>query len=280
MIKVLKAGFFTSIQDRGRFGYQHFGVPVSGAMDQKAFKLANSLVGNLMDKAVLECTLLGPKLKFLENATIAITGATMHSTLDGESILMNQPIYIEKGSILELGKTISGVRTYLAIKGGFISEVVMNSQSMYQNMTKSKNISNADSIDFPVEESKILKQYAKIKVENIHIKDTMLEVYKGPEFDSLNKKQQALLFTKPFTISKFNNRMAYRLNEPITNNIKPIITSLVMPGTVQLTPSGSLIILHRDCQTTGGYPRILQLKDTALNILAQKKIDDVINLTL
>jgi len=276
MIKVLKAGFFISIQDNGRFGYQHFGVPVSGAMDKKAFHLANSLVGNQKDKAVLECTLIGPKLEFHENAIIAITGATISITIDGQPTTMNQPLYIEKGSILELGKTTKGFRSYIAIRGGMISQVVMDSQSMYQHITKTTMVVKGDSINYPLLKIDMPKRYAKIKVENTYIQHEVLEVYEGPEFHYLNAKQQHTIFEMQFTISKFNNRMAYRLNESIKNTIKPIITSLVIPGTVQLTPSGRLIILHRDCQTTGGYPRILQLKVTALNVLAQKKTDDVI----
>ena len=97
-----------------------------------------------------------------------------------------------------------------------------------------------------------------------------IEVLKGPEFELLTKKQQKQLLSNKFTISKDNNRMAYQLVEILANNIKPIITSLVLPGTVQLTPSGKLIVLMRDCQTTGGYPRVLQLKEYSIDVLSQK----------
>ena len=97
-----------------------------------------------------------------------------------------------------------------------------------------------------------------------------MEVFKGPEFEYLTLEQQAQLFNNKLTISNLNNRMAYQFKEPLKNNLNPIITSQVLPGTVQLTPSGNLIVLMRDCQTTGGYPRILQLKETSINVLSQK----------
>ena len=109
---------------------------------------------------------------------------------------------------------------------------------------------------------------------------TEIDVFKGPEFHLLSKNQQEFLINSQFTISKDNNRMAYQLSEILENNLESIITSLVLPGTVQLTPSGKLIILMRDCQTTGGYPRVLQLKESAISVLAQKLTGNPINFRL
>ena len=102
-----------------------------------------------------------------------------------------------------------------------------------------------------------------------------MDVTKGPEYNRLTKKHRELLFSKEFKIDTLNNRMGYQLKNkfpPIKND--EIITSITIPGTVQLTPSGKLIILMRDCPTTGGYPRILQLTDLAINQLAQKRKDE------
>ena len=95
-----------------------------------------------------------------------------------------------------------------------------------------------------------------------------LQCYPGPDFEELNKQQKKRLF-EPFTISEDNNRVGYRLHETIENNLKPILTSAVLPGTVQLTPSGTLIVLMRDAQVTGGYPRVLQLTSFSVDILSQ-----------
>ena len=96
----------------------------------------------------------------------------------------------------------------------------------------------------------------------------------------INNEQIIKLFNQEFTVFKENNRMAYQFQELVTNNLKDIITSLVLPGTVQLTPFGKLIVLMRDCQTTGGYPRVLQLKESSINLLSQKKVGDKIKFKL
>ncbi|MFT5737788.1 MAG: allophanate hydrolase subunit 2 [Maribacter sp.] len=101
--------------------------------------------------------------------------------------------------------------------------------------------------------------------------ETILKVYKAPEFDMLTETQLQVLFSKDFTVAKENNRMAYQLNEMLEGHNHSMLTSATLPGTVQLTPSGKLIILMKDGQTTGGYPRILQLSDKAIAILAQKR---------
>ena len=99
-------------------------------------------------------------------------------------------------------------------------------------------------------------------------------MYKGPEYDLLNKQAKEKLNNINFTISKENSRMGYRLEEHIDNKLGSMLTSSVLPGTIQLTPSGKLIILMRDCQVTGGYPRILQLTEKSINRLSQKSTGD------
>ena len=103
---------------------------------------------------------------------------------------------------------------------------------------------------------------------HFHAKD--LEVLKGPEFHLLDKIQLNTLFGSEFSIDNSSNRMAYQLQEELSNTLPEMITSLVLPGTVQLTPSGRLIILMRDAQVTGGYPRVLQLTEASINRLSQK----------
>ena len=119
----------------------------------------------------------------------------------------------------------------------------------------------------------------ELKVPNYYDKGK-LTVNKGPEYELLNDKQLEYLFAREFSIANENNRMAYQLEETIPGHEISMLTSATLPGTVQLTPSGKLIILMKDGQTTGGYPRILQLSDDAINMLAQKKFGDLINFKL
>ncbi|WP_282135719.1 biotin-dependent carboxyltransferase family protein [Seonamhaeicola maritimus] len=280
MIKVLNPGMYSTIQDFGRFGYQKYGVPCSGVMDRKAASFANAILGNNNELPVLEMTMLGPKLQFDCNTIICVSGADMSPKLNNTFILNNKPISVKKGDVLSFGKLNNGVRSYLAVSGGFSTEKVMESYSMYAGITNQSKIEKNDIIEVSIKSELFENQHASIKMNTDYFGSKDIEVFKGPEFETLSESQKELLFNQDFTISKDNNRMAYQLNEPLENSLEPIITSLVLPGTVQLTPSGKLIILMRDCQTTGGYPRVLQLKESSINVLSQKFTGQMVSFCL
>ena len=278
MIKVIKEGLFTTIQDIGRFGYKNIGVPVSGSMDQTSAKLANLLLGNDESSAVLEMTLVGPTLEFMNDTYISITGADMNPSLNKQKVLQNKPLFVNKGDILYLSHSSNGMRSYLGIKGGFNSEKKLGSKSFYRGITKREKLIKNDKIKFSKVTSSTMKMNKSINDFKINRKNK-INVFKGPEFDLLDSNSKDIIFNTDFTIG-VNNRMGYNLVEPIENSISSIISSPVMPGTVQLTPSGRLIILCRDCQTSGGYPRVLQLDKSSMDSLSQKTIGETIKLKL
>lgn len=280
MIKVLKTGFYSTIQDLGRFGYQQYGVPYSGVMDMLSASFANSILGNALNSAVLEITMTGPALEFFSETVICISGANISPQLNNINIKHNKAIKVNAGDVLSFGKLNNGFRCYLAVLGGFKAENVMKSLSMYKNITSNVTISKNDELLIDIKVSNLKNSFVSIKANTKHFKTHEIDVFKGPEFGLLSKEQQDLLISKTFTISKENNRMAYQLNDLLPNDLKSIITSSVLPGTVQLTPSGKLIILMRDCQTTGGYPRVLQLKESAINVLSQKFTGNTISFRL
>lgn len=278
MVKVLHPGFYSTIQDLGRPDYQHLGVPISGAMDHHAAKSANAILGNDENCAVLEITMLGPKLEFGCNTMITISGADIQPKLNGIEIRLFASTNVKAGDVLSFGRLGKGFRAYLAVSKGFQTEEVLGSRSMYKDLTTTSQLQKGDVIKLiPTNHTSNKNAYVKFD-RNIDI-DAIL-VHRGPEFEHLSDKQINRLIEQEFTISKENNRMAYQLNDLIVNDLNEIITSLVMPGTVQLTPLGKLIILMRDCQTTGGYPRILQLSEYSINVLAQKKVGDKIKFTI
>jgi biotin-dependent carboxylase-like uncharacterized protein len=280
MIKVLHPGFYSTIQDSGRIGFQQYGVPYSGVMDIYSAALANHTLGNKESASVIEMTMTGATLQFYYDTYICISGADMVAKINDTNIMLNKSIKIISGDKLTFGKLKKGFRSYLAVSGGFKTETIMNSQSMYKGITTQSRISKNDELKINSNTYYIDNKHALIKVNNELYFNDKIEVFKGPEFELLSKNQQEFLFQMTFTISKDNNRMAYQLLETLDNSLEPIITSAVLPGTVQLTPSGKLIVLMRDCQTTGGYPRVLQLKESAINILAQKFTGNVINFKL
>ncbi len=270
MVEILKAGLYDSVQDLGRLGVQQYGVPLSGAMDRYSAKLANAILDNRPNDAVLEMTLIGPKLKFHVATTICITGADFNTKLGASRVKNNLALRVEAGDELYFGSCHIGCRGYLAVKGGFRTERVMNSRSMYANITVVGHLKRGGMLPIrSVMDANASK--ASIVTPIIHFEAEELTVLKGVEFDRLQNHEQQELLTRTFTVSKDSNRMAYQLEQRFENNLEAIITSLVLPGTVQLTPSGQLLILMRDCQTTGGYPRVLQLTDSCIDSLAQKQ---------
>ncbi len=270
MIEVLKAGFYDTIQDLGRFGMQNIGVPLSGAMDQYAAKTANSVLGNNVNDAVLEITVSGPKLLFHCDTVISLSGANLNALMNAEHVKLNSIIAVKKNDILSFGKLSFGCRAYLAVKGGLLTEYVMKSRSMCPNITSNLRLQKGDCIKIEAYRNAKMSSTASVKLNLHYFENNLFEVYEGPEFKMLSKQQQEALFSRKFSISKDSNRMGIRLKEPFPNQLKSIITSLVLPGTIQLTPSGELIILMRDCQVTGGYPRVLQVSENAINRLAQR----------
>lgn len=280
MIKVLKSGFYSTIQDQGRFGYRTYGVPVSGAMDSYSSLFANALLGNTQNAAVLEMTMIGAQLKFQTSTAIAITGANMRPTLNDLPIPMFKSINVKTGDILSFRNAIKGFRTYLGVEGGFLTEEVLGSRSMANEITKDVNIQSGSILNVHNLSINYKRKNATLRFDSSILDDQVLEAFEGPEFDKLSKEQKSLLVSRSFQVSKYNNRMAYQLQPFLKNNLEPILTGPVLPGTVQLTPSGQLIVLMRDAQTTGGYPRVLQLTKKAINILSQKTTGNTINFQL
>jgi biotin-dependent carboxylase-like uncharacterized protein len=276
MLKVIRPGFFTTIQDTGRFGYREKGVPVSGCMDNYSASIANTLLENEETDAVMEITMTGPELEFHTSSFFSIAGAEMSPTLNGIPVNSYEVHKANEGDVLSFGKLINGFRTYLAVKGGFLTEVKLRSRSFYKPITEKNRIK--ERMEIPIEEhTEYSPKISHIKPEAWH-KEHELIVYKGPEYKILKDDQLKLLFTNKFTIAKENNRMAYQLEELIGVHSHRMLTSATLPGTIQLTPAGKLIILMRDGQTTGGYPRVLQLATKSIAVLSQKKFMDKVSL--
>jgi len=274
MVRVEVAGILTTIQDLGRKGYANIGVPVSGAMDLYSAKIANLMLQNSENDAVIEITFGNCTLVFENETYICISGADFSATINNQLVVLNSVLKINKNDVLKFGKRNYGVRTYIAVLGGFQTEKVLNSRSFYNNITKKINVGKNDLLNYKTEIKKITSTFSAIKLNVNHFNTKTINCYKGPEFDLLSEFQKNQITNTTFSISVVNNRMAYQLNQVIENSLESMLTSAVLPGTVQLTPSGKLIILMRDCQVTGGYPRILKLTNNAINVLSQKTTQD------
>jgi biotin-dependent carboxylase-like uncharacterized protein len=271
MIKVLKSGLFTNLQDAGRLGFQSYGIPISGPMDKFSFDLANKILNNSLNSSALEITMTGPLLEFYKNTLICITGADISPRLNDIRIENNKIIEVKPKDRLSFGALVSGFRAYLGVLGGFKSNLTHNSSSMCFGVTKHVRLVKNDTLNYQQYDFPLKEQFTLDLIVNKNANH--LKVYKGPEYDLLNDTTKKVLFSNAFSLSNTFNRMAIQLNEKLYNQINPIITSPVLPGTIQLTPNGTLIVLMRDCQTTGGYPRILQLDERSINTISQYKKD-------
>jgi 5-oxoprolinase (ATP-hydrolysing) subunit C len=268
MIKVIDPGFYTSVQDVGRLYFKELGIPESGCMDRLSGMKANALLGNEKEDAVLEITMTGPVLEFTESTYIALCGAEFDFFIDNEAMERESALEIHAGQTLTFGKLHQGFRAYLAVLGGIQSEVVFGSRSYFKSLTEKQRLEKRDQLLLKKEVSFSISRSQHI-IENTPLESKVMHVFEGPEYDLLSARQKEILFQTAFEASHRNNRMAYQFEPFLDPAVHSVITCPVLPGTIQLTPKGSLFALMRDGQTTGGYPRVLQLTQGSINALAQ-----------
>lgn len=297
--EVLQAGFFTTVQDLGRYQYQKFGMIVSGVMDSFASRIANSLVGNKEDEAVLEAMLNGLKIKMTNDAVIAITGKHAQPLLNGESIAMWRPIFVRKGDIISLSKRNDGLFTYIAFSGGFDIPSRFKSKSTFLSANfggfKGRALAKNDYIPLKDESNTNLavKRYLQ-KFNNqpnwfvrfydnyAFTNDVELKVIEGKEFDWFTEESKDAFFNNQYRLTSQSNRMGFRLEGPAleAKDSKELLSEGVTFGTIQVPSSGQPIILMADHQTTGGYPKIGQLISAHFARLAQLQPGTKIKFTL
>ncbi len=275
---VRKAGVYSTFQDNGRFGFRSYGVPESGAMDTYSHNIANALVGNEKNCATIECTMGGLCLEFKINTVIAITGAGI-VLINGISFPLYQPHNIALNDVVEIRFNNKGIRTYLAVQGGFGSKVMMNSRSASPKINIGTTLKK--DMGLRVEKSKskqVLNKIDKLEIPVFESHKT-IRIIDGNEIDWINKESIQQFYTEQFALSNRYDRMGYLLEgKPIyLENKVEMLSSAVVKGTIQLTPSGQLIVLMNDCQTTGGYPRIGQIAAIDLWVMAQLKQGETIH---
>lgn len=272
---VIDGGLFTTVQDAGRFGFRKYGVPISGVMDNSAFELVNSLVGNSPETPVLEMTLKGGKYRFESDSVIALTGANMNPTVNGISVELNSGLEIKSGDILEFEYARRGCRCYLGVRGIWGIERILGSCSTYTEGNfggiEGRTLQKGDQLHW--KEIQTDFQSYTLSQEEIPYYSSKLtvEFIPGPEWNWLSKKEQDKFLSTEFKISSESNRMGIRLNSDfqIEGKKREMVSSGVISGIIQLPPSGSPIILMKDGQTVGGYPRIGKVLDIHLDRLAQ-----------
>jgi biotin-dependent carboxylase-like uncharacterized protein len=251
MIEVLRSGPLTTIQDQGRPGYAHLGVPRSGALDAPAARLANRLVGNPSSAAVLETTLMGCTLRFPIPATVAVIGAAATVKVDGHRLagLLDIPA----GSVLEVGRATAGVRSYIAVAGGITVDPVLGSRST-DTLSGLGPARLVDGMLLPTGQPYRDPAWAAHLLPLI-ADELLLDVRLGPRDDWFDP---AGLFASPYTISPVSNRVAARLAGPALTRTRAgeLPPEGVVLGAIQVPADGQPLIFLADHPTTGGYPVI------------------------
>ena len=270
MIEVIKPGYYTSLQDQGRSGFRHLGVPLAGPMDAKAYALAMALLPFQNDSSVFECTLIGPCLRLHQPLRFVLTGGTMEATLNNQPLVMNRVYGAEKGSILNLGKSTVGIRTCLRFEAVLKVEKILGSVAFFSPLTVQNQLKKDDLFGVSSSPKQFQNNPVHLKVDTAYLQQKKLEVIPGPDWSFLSKKQQQQLLSEQHQVVS-HSRMGYRLSTSLKVKADQLLSQLVLPGMIQLTPGGELLVATADCQVTGGYLQVLQLTETSLACLVQKR---------
>jgi antagonist of KipI len=280
-IHFLRSGMQTTWQDLGRSGYQHRGIPIGGAMDRTSATVANRLVGNEDADPLLEITLIGPTMEISGNVQIAVTGADLSPTVNDQSVPMWETVSLVGENRISFGKRNAGTRSYLAVGGkvecktwlGSVSAATVNPE----RFTPQSVVSNGDTAIGDSNEKIVRRIYPAARRPEIAT-SIKVRLHPGPEFERFSVEDRNAILESRYLIDSQSNRMGFRLN-PNGAKITPqpeIISSGVVPGTLLIPNSGDPILLMRDAQTTGGYPRFGVVAPADLNAISQMCPGDLV----
>ena len=280
-IKVIRPGACTTIQDLGRIGYQKFGIPVAGVMDEFAASVANFLVGNERNEAVLEITYLGPTLAFQEEMLIGIAGADVSPKLNGVPVPVWESFTVKKDDVLSFGSVKSGVRAYIAFAGSIDVPPVNGSKSTLMKSKiggfQGRMLQAGDELAICVRHGSV-PQRLPARFIPVYPHSNDISVCLGPQDDYFTEQGIADFFRQPYTITANADRMGIRLDgAAVTHKTKAdIISDAAVIGSIQVPADGKPIILMADRQTTGGYAKIGTVIKEDIIKLAQMASKDTV----
>ena len=274
MIEVLNGGTRATIQDGGRPGYRHLGIPQSGAADKLSFALANWMVGNRWDAPASECALGGLHLRFTEPTTIALSGAEMWAQINGLNIINFNAMTVEAGDILTLSFARDGCRAYIAVAGGIKIAEFMGSASTYLPAEfggfDGRELRTGDKLSASHLPREAIRKIPRGYTPRLS-RHVVLRARPAPEWALVSLPSQRHLFVSPFIATPATDRMGSRLrgDKIKTDSTLSMTSSPLLPGTLQVPPDGQPILILADGHCTGGYPRVLQVIRADLWLLGQ-----------
>lgn len=280
-IEVIHAGLLTTMQDGGRSGLAFFAIPASGPLDRVAAQTANVLVGNAPTATLLECNFTPPRLRFDHDAILSLTGADMQWQIDHSPASRYRTLAISAGSVLSGKPAVQGSRAYIALAGAIETTCSFGSTACYAlgelGGNSGRPLHAGDLITTNPAPVTCLVQLSLPVVPSPPI---VVDMLCGPDYDSLLPESQRLLEASSFRIAPDSNRMGARIHGPQLAARQGLLDSVpVLPGMIQLLPSGSCIVVLQDGQTTGGYPRIGYLPSSSLDRFNQLRINQPFSLS-
>ncbi|WP_426577835.1 biotin-dependent carboxyltransferase family protein [Xenorhabdus stockiae] len=286
-IKVLKPGLSSSVQDAGREGYYHVGIPPSGTLDRFGLAVANLLVGNEPDTAGLECTLMGPELLFEQDTVFAVSGAPMGIQLDGQSVPLNTCLLAQQGQQLKITGSSLGARSYLAIAGGIDVPLVLGSRSTYSLGSlggyQGRRLQAGDTLPVTAHcgQGPVGHHLPEEFKPEFH-KNAELRVVPGMYIHRLTAESVDSFFSDEWRISSESDRIGYRFLDgrplnfvertpPFGAGSDPsnIVDACYPIGSIQIPSGRTPIVLHRDAVSGGGYMTLGTVVSSDLDILGQ-----------
>lgn len=283
--RVIKGGLLTTVQDFGRYGYQSQGFNVGGVMDARSFRIANLLLDNPENEAVLECTLIGPTLEFTSSQIIAITGGDFRPELNDDPVPMYTAIFVNKGDVLKVGAARTGRTCYIAFSNYLQIPVVMGSRSTNLKSKiggfKGRKLENGDYISTRIKRRKYLPYFLSrtLPLHEFDDSNISVRVIMGPQDQMFSHKGIDNFLNSEYEVTSNFDRMGMRLEGPFIETKKgsDIISDGISLGSIQVPAHGKPIILLADHQTAGGYAKIGTVATVDLPKVVQRRIGDHIH---
>ncbi|MBA3656931.1 MAG: biotin-dependent carboxyltransferase family protein [Gemmatimonadaceae bacterium] len=282
MIKVVRAPAHLAVQDAGFSGQRRIGLPRAGAMDLSALALGNMLVGNVPGEAALEWAVNGGTLRFDRSVTVALTGARPRGRVGNRMLQLNTALEIPAGTVLEIDRIVSGRFLYISLSPSLDLDAVLGSRSTYAPARiggfEGRRLRTGDQLPLQAPAAKNSGRAPAIP----NYAASIIRVMRAPQSGVLGGRLLSHLLKNSFTISAASDRMGYRLEGPAADvtGLLQILSEPACEGAIQITDSGTPIVLMADGPTIGGYNKIAVTVPADLPILAQKNPGEAVRFTL
>ena len=272
MIRVRQPGMLTTVQDLGRPGLAHLGVPAAGAVDRRAFGLATRLVGNRKGAAALEITLAGPELELEAGVWVALTGGRVAADLDGRPVPMDMAVRVEAGQVLRVGSVTTGLRAYLAVRGGIDVPPVLGSRST-DTLAQIGPARLAEGARLPVGDQTAGDPFQQVAPTPQVDPEPILRAVRGPRDDVFTEEAVRALIAEAWTVTSSSDRTGVRLDGPALERRRrfELKSEGMVEGSLQVPPDGHPILFLANHPTTGGYPVIAVVVGHDLPLAAQAR---------